>query len=113
MDVLKFENLPNAVAELIKGQSELKALFLNKANPQTEIEPPLNIKEVSKLTELSVPTLYGYVQRNEIPYYKKGNRLKFFKTEIIDWIKEGRVKSISEIETDANTYLSNKNKGLK
>jgi excisionase family DNA binding protein len=113
MDVLKFENLPNAVAELIKGQSELKALFLNKVNPQTEIEPPLNIKEVSKLTELSVPTLYGYVQRYEIPYYKKGNRLKFFKSEIIDWIKEGKVKSISEIKTDADTYLSNKNKGLK
>lgn len=113
MNVLNFENLPNAVAELIKGQSELKALFLNKVNPQPEIEPPLNIKEVSKLTELSVPTLYGYVQRNEIPYYKKGNRLKFFKSEIIDWIKEGKVKSISEIEAEANIYLSNKNKGLK
>ena len=112
MDVLKFENLPNAIADLIKGQSELKALFLNKANPQTEIELPDNIKGISKLTELSVATLYGYVQRNEIPHYKKGNRLKFFKSEIIDWIKEGKVKSLAEIEADANAYFSNKNKAM-
>ena len=112
MESLKFENLPSAVAEILKGQSELRALLLNKAIQQSEIETPLNIKEVSKLTELSVPTLYGYVQRNEMPYYKKGNRLKFFKSEIIDWIKEGKVKSISEIEAEANAYLSNKNKGL-
>ena len=112
MDVLKFENLPNAVAELIKGQSELKALFLNKANPQTEIELPENIKGISKLTELSVPTLYGYVQRGEIPHYKKGNRLKFFKSEIIQWIKEGKVKSLLEIEAEADAYLSNKNKAV-
>jgi excisionase family DNA binding protein len=113
MEVLKFENLPNAVAELIKGQSELKALFLNKENQQPEIETPLNIKEVSKLTELSVPTLYGYVQRNEMPCYKKGNRLKFFKSEIIDWIKEGKRKTLSEIEADADALLSNHKKGLR
>lgn len=113
METPRFENLPNAIADLQRGQSELKALLLNKENSQTEIETPLNIKEVSKLTELSVPTLYGYVQRNEIPYYKKGNRLKFFKSEIINWIKEGKVKSVSEIEADADVLLSNHKKGLK
>jgi excisionase family DNA binding protein len=113
MEVPRLEQLPIVIVSLVNEVKELKALIINKANPQTEIEPPLNIKEISKLTELSVPTLYGYVQRNEMPYYKKGNRLKFFKSEIIDWIKEGKVKSISEIETDADTYLSNKNKGLK
>jgi len=111
---MTFEQTQQEVSEMKKGFQRLEALLLKKLeNQQPEIEPPLNIKEVSKLTELSVPTLYGYVQRNEMPYYKKGNRLKFFKSEIIDWIKEGKVKSISEIETDANTYLSNKNKGLK
>lgn len=113
METPRFENLPNAIAELQRGQSELKALLQNKANPQPEIETPLNIKEISKLTELSVPTLYGYVQRNEMPYYKKGNRLKFFKSEIINWIKEGKVKSVSEIEADADVLLSNHKKGLK
>ncbi len=114
METLKFENLPNAVAELQKGQSEILALLLNKAEPQPEPDNPLSIKEVAKLTGLTVPTLYGYVQRNEIPFYKKGNRLYFFKSEILEnWIKTGKQKTLKELEADAEEYLSNKNKGLK
>uniref|UniRef100_UPI0040488D11 helix-turn-helix domain-containing protein n=1 Tax=Mariniflexile sp. TaxID=1979402 RepID=UPI0040488D11 len=107
METLRFEQLPNVVATLTNEVRELKALLLNKAGDNTEIETPLNIKEVSKLTELSVPTLYGYVQRNEIPFYKKGNRLKFFKSEIIDWIKTGKQKTLKELEAEADMCLSN------
>lgn len=113
MEALKFENLPNAVAELQKGQSEILALLLNKAEPQPEIETPIQLDEVVPITGLTKPTLYGYVQRNEIPYHKKGNRLYFFKSEIIDWIKTGKQKTLKELEADADAYLSNKNKGLK
>ena len=113
MEALKFENLPNAVAELQKGQSEILALLSNKAEPKPEIETPIQLDKVVPITSLTKPTLYGYVQRNEIPYHKKGNRLYFFKSEIIDWIKTGKQKTLKELEADADTYLSNKNKGLK
>lgn len=110
MNVLKFEDLPFAVTELQKGQNELKALLLQKAEPQKEIETPINLDEVTKITGLTKPTLYGYVQRNEIPYNKKGNRLYFFKSEIIDWIKTGRQKTLKELQGEANNYLLNKKK---
>ena len=109
---LKFENLPSAVAELQKGQSELKALLLQKAHPKPEADNPITIKGVSELTGLSVPTLYGYCQRNEISYNKKGGRLYFFKSDIIDWIKTGKNKTLKELQSDAEAYLSNKKKGL-
>jgi len=113
MEALKFEQLPNVVAILSKEIRELKALLLNKAETQPQTNNPLTIKEVAVLTSLSVPTLYGYVQRNEIPYHKKGNRLYFFKSEIIDdWIKTGRQKTLNELEAETDEYLSNKNKGL-
>ena len=110
MEPTNFENLPKAVAELIKGQSELKALLLKTETFKDQIETPLNIKEVSKLTELSVPTLYGYAQRNQIPYYKKGNRLRFFYSEIISWIKEDKVKTIEEINASTDSNLDNRKK---
>ena len=113
MEELKFENLPSAVAELQKGQSELKALLLQRAEPQQETDNPLSIRDVATLTGLKVATLYGYCQRREIPYHKRGNRLRFFKSEIIDWIKTGKQKTNAEIEAEADAYLSNKNKGLK
>ena len=77
---------------------------------QSEPDNPLNIKEVAELTNLTVPTLYGYCQRSEIPYHKKGNRLYFFKSEIIDWIKTGKQITIKELEAEIDEYLSNKNK---
>ncbi len=84
-----------------------------KQSTQPESDNPLNIKDVAKLTGYTVPTLYGYCQRNEIPFSKKSNRLFFFKTEIIDWIKTGKQKTLKEIQAEAEEYLSNKNKGLK
>ncbi|TYB80336.1 helix-turn-helix domain-containing protein [Bizionia saleffrena] len=113
MEALKFEQLPNVVATLTIEVRELKALILTTAKPQTQ-NNPLTIREVAELTNLSVPTLYGYVQRNEIPYHKKGNRLYFFKSEIIeDWIKTGKQKTLNELKAETDKYLSNKNKELK
>jgi len=106
MNTLKFEQLPNIVADLKKEVQEMKALLLQKAEKQVEPDNPLSIKDVAKLTELAVPTLYGYCQRNEIPYYKKGNRLFFFRTELIDWIKSGKQKTLKELQADAEGYLS-------
>ncbi|MDO5981565.1 helix-turn-helix domain-containing protein [Flavivirga spongiicola] len=111
MEALKFEQLPNVIATLTNEVRELKALILNKAESQTEKNNPLSIKEVAKLTSLSVPTLYGYVQRHEIPYHKKGNRLYFFKSEIIeDWIKTGKQKTLKELEVETENILSKKTK---
>lgn len=105
-----FEQLPQVVAELQKSFERIEALLLQKVEFQSDIETPVNINVVSDLTELSLPTLYGYVRRNEIPFYKKGNRLKFFKSEIIDWIKTGKQKTTKEVEAEADEFLSNRRK---
>jgi len=107
------ENLPNVVAELKKGQSEILALLLNKVETLTEPDNPLNIDEVAILTGYTKPTIYGYCQKNTIPHNKKNGRLFFFKTDIINWIKQGKAKTLKEMEAEADVYLSNKNKGLK
>lgn len=113
METLSFEKLPEAVAILTETVKEMKALILQKAESKPEIETPIQLDEVVPITGLSKPTLYGYVQRNEIPYHKKGNRLYFFKSEIIDWIKTGKQKTIKELEADTDEFLSNHKKGLK
>jgi predicted DNA-binding transcriptional regulator AlpA len=110
MEVLKFEQLPNLIADLKNEVKEMKALLLNKVEYQQEPDNPLCIREVAKLTNKTVPTLYGYCQRNEIPYNKKGNRLYFFKSEIVDWLKAGKQKTIKEIRSESDEILSNKKK---
>jgi hypothetical protein len=54
----------------------------NKEN-QPEADQLLTIRQAGELIKLTVPTLYGYVSRNEIPFSKKGKRLYFSKQQLI------------------------------
>lgn len=111
METPKFEQMPLLVADLNEKADRILSLLNSGLQPtEKESEIPLKIKDVAGLTSLSVPTIYGYCQKNEIPHHKKGNRLYFFKSEIIDWIKTGRRKTMSELMIDAENYVQNKKK---
>lgn len=98
--------------ELKEQMLELKYLMQSdKITQVLEEDNPLDIGEVADLISLSKPTVYGYVHRNEIPHYKKRNRLYFFKTEIIEWLKRGKVKTLEEINIEADNYLKTKSNG--
>ena len=70
----------------------------------------LTIKQAGEMLCLSVPTIYGLVQRAEIPVCKRGKRLYFSKQELTDWIKSGRKKTLAETSSEAEAYLSKKGK---
>jgi len=113
MKVFRFEELPTAVALLTKEVGELKELLLKKSEqplPYQENEF-LTIQEASELLRLSVPTLYSKVSKRELPYMKRGKRLYFSHSELLDYIKEGKRKTSAEIKAEALNGLSNK-KGL-
>jgi excisionase family DNA binding protein len=69
-----------------------------------------NIQEAAEFLHLTVPTLYSKVSKGELPYMKRGKRLYFSRTELMEYLKEGRKKSNAEIEQEAEAYLSNKKK---
>lgn len=106
-DNLSFEQLPKAVFQLYEKLSTIENLLLNQTT-QTETDQLLTIQQAGDLIKLTVPTLYGYVRRNEIPFSKKGKRLYFSKQELTDWIKQGRRKTIAEINAEAHTYVKKK-----
>lgn len=113
MENLTFESLPEAVTMLTKEVSDLKRLLTEKQEqPKHEPEQLLTIQQASEFLSLSVPTIYSKVSKNELPYMKRSKRLYFSRTELLDYLKQGRKKSISEIEHEAETYLSNTKKGL-
>lgn len=92
--------------------SNIENLLLNlKISPkeignQLNADQLLTIQEAANFLHLSVPTIYGYVSKNNIPFSKKGKRLYFSKQELTDWVKTGRKKTIAEISAEANTYLT-------
>lgn len=107
MSQITFDQLPSAVAELLQKVSSIENILRNQTT-QPETDQYLTIQQTGELIKLSVPTIYGYVSRNAIPFSKKGKRLYFSKMEIMEWIKQGKQKTHSEIAAEAHTYLKRK-----
>ena len=105
-----FEQTQRDVAESKKILNELIALLIDKKEPQLESDKWFDLNELVQYDpeKRSKPTFYGYVSNRLVPFHKRGKKLIFLKSEIDQWLKAGRVKTDSEIEADADTYLSNK-----
>jgi excisionase family DNA binding protein len=104
-----FEQLPKAVSQLYDKLENIERLLLSK-NTKTvpEADKLLSIKEAGQLINLAVPTIYGLVGKSGIPVCKKGKRLYFSKTELLDWVKSGRKKTQADIEAETEVFISKK-----
>lgn len=113
METLTFDQLPQAVTMLTKEVSELKRLFIERQEtPTAQPEQLLTIQEAAEFLSLAVPTMYSKVSKGELPVMKRSKRLYFSRTELLEYLKDGRKKSNAEIEQEAKAYLLNNKKGL-
>ncbi len=104
------ETLISSISERVTANI-LKAVQNN--NPTTEQpEQLLTIQEAAEFLSLTVPTMYSKVSKGELPVMKGSKRLYFSRTELLEYLKDGRKKSNAEIEAEAEAYLSDKKKGL-
>ena len=62
-------------------------------------EELISVQEAADFLHLTVPTVYSKVSRGELPVMKRAKRLYFSRDELISYIKEGRKKTIDEIES--------------
>ena len=99
---ISFENLPRAVAHLVSEIAEIKILVERKE--PTLIPPkriPIDITEACRIIGKAKPTVYTLVRKRLIPCYKNGKKLYFFEDELLDWISQGKKKTLKEIESEA------------
>ena len=67
----------------------------------------LDLEDVSALTGLSKSYLYKLTCNKDIPHYKPhGKQVYFDRKEIEDWMKQNRVATNAELESQAATYLT-------
>ena len=109
---ITFEKLPQAVTQLFDKLENLERLILSQNNaPQPEEDKLLTIREAAEIPHLTVPTVYGLVQRSEVPVCKRGKRLYFSKQELVSWIMSGRKKTIVEIDEETDQFIQSRNRG--
>ena len=64
----------------------------------------LNVKELAAYLKCTEQTVRRYVMAKKIPYHKIDRMVRFWSSEIQEWIKSGKAKNIGEIK--------NSNEGL-
>lgn len=83
---------------------------LLKEIKQKEADPWFDLKELCNYhpDNPSKQTVYGWVNKRLIPVHKSGKSLRFLKSEIDLWLKDGRKKTMKEIEKEAEQYIKAK-----
>src|ERR1700712_2777346 len=100
MQTITFDQLPQAVSQLYDKLTNIEDLLREVTIPATKQDELLTISEAAQFLKLSIPTIYGKVSRQEIPVNKQGKRLYFYQSELANWIKQGRKKTILQIRQE-------------
>lgn len=82
----------------------------------TPIEKPIGGPEAAaEFLELEVPTIYALVQAKKIPFHKPSKKIYFYASELNDWVRSGKGKTLQELKNEAEneTILSNKKERAK
>ena len=106
---ISFENLPKAVAHLVNEVAEIKALV--EKGQDAVLSPkriPIGIDEACKIIGKAKPTIYTLVRKRLLPCYKNGKQLYFFEDELLEWIANGRRKTVRELAEDSKLFISEK-----
>ncbi|UQD55002.1 helix-turn-helix domain-containing protein [Flavobacterium sp. K5-23] len=108
---LTLETLPKAFAILTNEVSEIKRLLLEKSNEQptkTDCWFDLNELCIYHPDKPSKHTVYGWVNLGIIPVHKGGKKLRFLKSEIDNWLMQGKKMTVAESSLKAEQYLKKK-----
>lgn len=93
-----------------KEIKELKKLLLAQNIQLKEI---LTVDDAIIYLQLSKSCLHKMTSNKEIPFYKPGGKKIYFKkSELDEWVFNGKITSNDELQCDVENYLSRTNKNL-
>jgi predicted DNA-binding transcriptional regulator AlpA len=97
---------------LIQNAVRKVILETTRAEQPTEADRWLDLNElcIYHPDKPTKATIYGWVNQGLVPVHKGGKKLRFLKSEIDTWLRQGRKKTLAETASEAETYL--KKKGL-
>lgn len=108
---ITFENLPNAVSQILMELACLKTLVSKIIQPATTVRAPIGIDEAARIVQKSKSTLYKLVNQKKIPCYKAGKKLYFLEDELLKWILDGKSTTcLSTLEGVSKSILINRRK---
>lgn len=101
--------------EVIEARlNNIETLLLDlKHTPKEQGEQPeadelLTVQDTAKFLSLSVATVYGLISKGQLPVMKRSKRCYFSKVELINYLKAGKRKTVTELGSEADAYVKRK-----
>lgn len=110
-EAVTLETLPKAFSILTIEVGEIKKMLIT--NPCFELVQQdrwFNLEEFIGYhpDKPKKSTVYGWVARNIVPHHKDGKKLRFLKSEIDNYLKQGKRLTNAEATIHALNYFKNK-----
>ena len=112
---ISFEDLPSLMADLLIQMELMNDRMKDvekKFSPPTTVNPEKELitsAEVCKLLKVSRITVYRMANRGDIPCYRNGKTLLFYKDDVMNWINSsptnGHLMSIRTVDDFMNSHL--------
>ena len=99
---LPIEDLQTVIMDCVN--SCLKNSIQAHSEQQTEIDLWFNLSEfcIYHPDKPCKPTVYGWVKAGIVPVHKSNKKLRFLKSEIDNWLRQGRKKTLTEAANEAS-----------
>lgn len=82
-----------------------KTMLQNLNSDEVQNSMFLDVDQAAKFLRIAKATLYGKCCKLLIPHFKKGKKLYFNKPELIEYLKSGKRKTVSDIQQTVYTHL--------
>jgi len=97
-------------------KKELKAIILEaleeyfaaQSTPVTQNEF-IDVVQAATLLNLAAATVYEKTSRKQLPHYKKGKKIMFKKSELVEWMESGKILSEDDERGSAVGYMQSRN----
>ena len=97
MQTLSFEQLPGAVTELFRKLEGIESVLLQLTDTRPKVNERLTAKAAADYLNIALPTLYSHSSKKAIPFYKTGKKLSFLKSDLDEYLNQGRKQTVSEL----------------
>ena len=110
--IRNLEEMPQALNYLISKVESLEVM-VNELNIKKDVPVQPEWMDIDELRQYlpshpAKQTIYGWVNDKLIPYYKASKKLTFKKSEIDEWLHQGRRKSSENLMREAGEFISQK-----
>ena len=94
---LTLENLPGAVYELYQKLNGIESVLLQLSDTRPKVNERLTAPQAADYLNIALPTLYAHTSQKTIKHYKTGKKLSFLKSDLDEFLNEGRKQTVSEL----------------